>query len=301
MLMNFLLLFSSISIGLTNSNWLVVMLMVEFGLFMVVFMSSNYLSLYSMRSVFKYFFVQSVSGLVLLVSGISVFMLNSPSVCSEIFLLSAILLKLGIFPMYFWVLPVYSESNYMILGVVGFMAKILPLYIYNFYVSLGPSKVMQIMSFFAVSSIAMGAWLGLPAKNYRTFLGASSVAHSGWFILASHSSSILFYFWCYGLSFLLLLMMMQMDHKIMMALNTLALGGLPPFSVFLGKLWVIYSWVENSMPLVVIMMALLFSVVSLFYYLKFSFQMMFSSSNSTFGFISFSLVLNFTSVFFFWM
>lgn len=63
---------------------------------------------------------------------------------------------------------------------------------------------------------------------------------------------------------------MRISVPLITAFSILGLGGLPPFTVFFGKLLVLSKWLGRNIPLVFVVPALVVSVVRLLYYLKFS-------------------------------
>nr|ALO81909.1 NADH dehydrogenase subunit 2 [Cernuella virgata] len=264
-----------------SSGWIMIILMMELGLFFFVFMCMEYNLLSIARSCLKYFMIQSVSSLLLLVSGLLLFsMLDLPSWLVHLFFLVGVTLKLGAFPMLFWVIPVLGELPFILIGMVGCPLKVLPLMMYSaYYASCNPPVGVNGMNFISLLTMVSGVWLGLHVKTTRGMLGASSISHTGWFILSTHSASIMKYFMCYAVSLIMVLYYLWGQNSFMGALNLLGLAGLPPFSVFVGKIIVVYTSLRSNISEVFLMLAMLVSAVSLFYYLKFSFSMYLYNSN----------------------
>nr|ANC96357.1 NADH dehydrogenase subunit 2 [Helicella itala] len=272
----------SVLSGLASASWIMIILMMELGLFFFVFLCMEYNLLSLSRSCIKYFIVQSVSSLLLLLGGLMCFTLcnNTNQLASLIFLVG-IIMKLGAFPMLFWVAPVFLELPFLLIGFVGCPLKVLPLMMYsNYYMSFSTPLSLINMNFVSLLSMVFGVSLGLYMKTIRGMLGASSITHTGWFILSIHSASIIKYFCCYTVSLIMLLVCLWSQNSLMGALNLMGLGGLPPFSVFVGKMIVISASLSCNISEVFIMLAALVSAVSLFYYLKFSFNMYLYWSNN---------------------
>nr|UMI33335.1 NADH dehydrogenase subunit 2 [Candidula unifasciata unifasciata] len=265
----------SVLVGLMMSNWFTIILSMELGLFVFIFMCLSYNSLSYARSCFKYFIIQSLSSLLLFLGGLTLFGLYKVdnSLCHIMFHFG-FLMKLGGFPMLFWVIPVMLELPYVMIGVMGCPLKVIPLMLYNEYYSMfNTMSSMYTMGFVSLMTMLFGVWLGLYMKTIRGVLGASSVTHTGWFILSVGSSSLYQYFFLYSVSFLLVLYTLIYNNLFVSSLNILGLAGLPPFSVFVGKMSVIKASFESNISSLFTMLALLVSSISLYYYLKFSFNM----------------------------
>lgn len=275
-LMSFMLLnislFLRIIVGLITSNWIIIILMMELGLFFFIFICREYVSLRNSRACIKYFFPQSVGSLLVLISGLLIFTFHNIiySFACYIFLLG-LLLKLGAFPIFFWVIPVRLNLPYAIIGVVGCPLKILPLAIYIRFFFIREYGVYFI-NIVRLLTIVVGVWLGLNIKTIRGILGASSVRHTGWFIMSIHTSTFIKYFLLYTVRFVLVLWAISIHQLFWGAVNLLSLAGLPPFSVFVAKMLVVSDGLACNLPIIFLVSAVLVSALSLYYYIKFRFN-----------------------------
>nr|AOX15200.1 NADH dehydrogenase subunit 2 [Achatinella sowerbyana] len=271
-------------LSISSSNWLILWVLMEVNLFSIMPLftksKSNSNSMLS-ESMMKYFIVQAVASLILMVSGINLYMnlMFEGDIYWLIFSMM-VFLKLGVFPLSFWVIPVLSGvNNYLIFFLLGPM-KIVPLYLMYFHLNFycNSSMMMKWMFYFIVglSSMIIGALVGNNMTEFRMMVGASSIAHSGWFVIASVVSGLLAYFFMYmvSLSFLLISLMSSnmtttaLIHCMMM----LSLSGLPPFLLFYPKYLVFLNMLMMQTSLVFIMIVLLSTTLSLNFYLKFSYN-----------------------------
>nr|YP_009253515.1 NADH dehydrogenase subunit 2 [Achatinella mustelina]ANC62890.1 NADH dehydrogenase subunit 2 [Achatinella mustelina] len=269
-------------LSISSSNWLILWVLMEINLFsiMPLFTKSKSGSMLS-ESMMKYFVVQAVASLILMVSGINLYMNLMFEENNNIYWLifsMMVFLKLGIFPLSFWVIPVLKGVNsFLIFFLLGPM-KIVPLYLMYFHLNFYSSMMMKWMFYIiiGVSSMIVGALVGNNMTEFRMMIGASSITHSGWFVIASTVSGLLVYFFLYmvSLSFLLISLMSSsitttaLTHCMMM----LSLSGLPPFLLFYAKYLVFSNMLLMQMSLVFIMIVLFSAILSLNVYLKFSYN-----------------------------
>nr|ALB78239.1 NADH dehydrogenase subunit 2 [Camaena poyuensis] len=266
--LTWLVLLSSVSFGLTVSNSIIMIMMMEVSLFAFIFLvDGNHLP-HTMMACIKYFLIQTI-GSILLFSSLMFITHNEQAM--YLLSLPGILLKLGIFPMHFWVQPVNKELSYMLIGVVGSLLKVLPLWYYNNMHIYGPLNMNYLVLLLGTSSMVVGMMSGLISNNIRTMLGASSISHGGWFLLSVVSLDVIVYFLLYTLSFLMVVVSLYYSSTWLTSISLLSLSGLPPFSVFMGKLLIIYHMMAFPSAYVYLMVALLSVAVSLYYYLKFAF------------------------------
>lgn len=232
----------------------------------------------------KYFLVQAV-GARLLIMGCGVGFGGSwdeTGIIVLIFLVSAVLLKIGIFPLCFWVPRVLGLVSWFNCFVVRVWQK-LGLIWFLSGLGLG-GKILRLLEVFVVITSIIGGLGGLGVYHYRVLVAYSSLVHVGWMVIVRVVSPVgfLFYwglyffiiagfviwFYYYGLrtfSDFVYLKGSLMD-KIGGGAYFFSLAGLPPFSgVFLKVLGIIL--LLPSFPFVLFFL-MLSSALSLFYYAK---------------------------------
>ena len=167
---------------------------------------------------------------------------------------------------------------------------------------LGPELGAKLFSGIAILSMVVGNLGALRQTNLKRLLAYSSIAHAGYMLVGvaalikldggkgstAGASAILFYLGIYAAmnigAFAVALVLDRGEGReglaelrglgrerpllaVCMSIFALALAGIPPTAGFLGKLYVFSAAVEAGLiPLAVI--AVLMSVVSLYYYLK---------------------------------
>nr|YP_010279283.1 NADH dehydrogenase subunit 2 [Micrarionta opuntia]UKG20833.1 NADH dehydrogenase subunit 2 [Micrarionta opuntia] len=268
-----MLFFGSIGVGLMTSQWVMVVLMMELSLFCFIFLCNDYNMLSALNSMIKYFIVQSLGSIMLLLAGLVTVVLLVENYWLHLFTLSGMVLKLGVFPLHFWVIPTVGSLPYEMVFLFGSPLKMLPLMVINKYFSFfmfNSPFYSALLYLFLMGSMFIGAFLGLVSTSIRTMLGASSITHTGWMLLALKSQTMVEYFMFYSAGLLLVLLGLNSESPMLTAINMLSLGGLPPFSLFTGKMYVLYSSVTCNLPLMVLFLALISAIISLFYYLKFT-------------------------------
>nr|YP_010622807.1 NADH dehydrogenase subunit 2 [Laeocathaica amdoana]WBF92706.1 NADH dehydrogenase subunit 2 [Laeocathaica amdoana] len=274
-----LILFLNLSLmfGFVVSNWILMVLLMEVTLFTFLFMVFEYNLVAHSSPAIKYFFSQTLGSIMLLLAGLVLMVfLNKGSVLGMYLMLLGMCLKLGVFPMHFWVVPTSMELPYFMLAILGVPMKVLPLILLNNYVDqVVDINFLYIFMVLGCGSMVMGMMLGLGNTYIRGILGASSVTHSGWFFFGVVSKALVSYFLLYSITLLFVLFSLMFMFYWGSAVGLVALAGLPPFGVFLGKLLVLMSFYQINLPVVFLVPALFSSVFSLIYYLKFSFSFLF--------------------------
>lgn len=221
----------------------------------------------------KYFAIQALGRAILLLGGYIVFGVYTETgyFSSHLFSFLAfcsLILKLGAFPCHFWVLRVAGGLRSLPLFLFITWQKVAP---FALIINLLENKFW--LSFLAVLlgglGSLVGALIGLNQTNLRTMLGASSISHTGWGLLACVYGSFWMYFGLYCLSFGLLLLFIIIGNNRIRGLTVARLRGLPPFLLFVGKWKVVVSAIVARCPFGYLVLLLLGAFLRLFFYLKF--------------------------------
>ncbi len=211
-----------------------------------------------------------------------------------IFVITGLAFKVALVPFHMWVPDVYEGSP---TPVSGFMAAgvkaggiIALLRVYN---ALSSQDYSQLFWWLSLLTMVAGNLMALPQTNIKRILAYSSVAHAGYMIVGFLGSEmgvggIMFYIIVYSAStlgafFLVLLIEgaeigssledisgLSRRHPFLsaaMAVFLFSLAGIPPLAGFFGKFYVFSSAVRAGHTDLVII-AVLMSVVSLYYYLR---------------------------------
>nr|YP_010148395.1 NADH dehydrogenase subunit 2 [Anopheles anthropophagus]QQV69235.1 NADH dehydrogenase subunit 2 [Anopheles anthropophagus] len=277
-------------VTISSNSWLGAWMGLEINLLSFIpLMNDNKKNLLTSESSLKYFLTQAFASSILLFAIIMLmFMYNNNFLLNnnfnEILILSTLLLKSGAAPFHFW-FPEVMEGLSWINGLILMTwQKIAPLMLisYNF-----------IYNFFMISiilSMLIGSLGGLNQTSIRKLMAFSSINHLGWMLLAMMNNEMLWmtYFLMYSLlSFSIVLMfnnfklfyfnqifnisMMNPIVKLLIFLNLLSLGGLPPFLGFLPK-WLVIQNLINMGQLFILTISVCLTLITLFFYLRLSYS-----------------------------
>ncbi len=274
----FLLLIFGVLLSLSAENWLAIWMGLEINLYrfipLILIRGNNQ----EKEAAVKYFISQSIPSALVVVSFINYF--RSSNISSLLFFV-AILIKLGIAPLHYWITSVIGSISWVICWMLSTIQKIAPM-ILIFYGVLCPSVIVAYSA--GLSSIVGGVG-GLNQTIFRTLLAYSSIGHIGWMIGASLGckTRALFYLFRYitiisGLFLFIDFAKIRSGNfslklrrfnwiTIIVVLIFFRLGGLPPFFGFYAKIIVLVNLREERFFLLSFFL-ILGSVLNLYYYLK---------------------------------
>lgn len=217
-----------------------------------------------------------------------------------VLVIAAATFKLGAVPFHMWVPDVYEGSPN---AVTAFLASIPKLAAFAMLVNLliiaMPAEVYawgKVLTVLAVISLFIGNLAALAQTNIKRLLGYSTISHIGFILLALvlfpssfAVSTALFYVFIYVLtaaaSFGVLIVLSVKGNEIenlsdfaglnrrnpwiafLLMMNMFSMAGIPPFSGFVAKLFIIIGLVDHA-HYILAGYALVMSVVAAFYYLR---------------------------------
>jgi proton-translocating NADH-quinone oxidoreductase chain N len=206
--------------------------------------------------------------------------------------------KISAVPFHFWTPDVYEGAPTVIAGFLSTVSKgggfavLIRLAITLFPALSAYSS--YVIAALAVASMVVGNLLALNQKNFKRFLAYSSIAQAGYILVGVAALSklgmtgVIYYLMAYLVTNLTafaiasitahgtgseeisgLAGLSQRSPFLAFALliSLLSLGGIPPFAGFIGKVLVFSAGIQSGMVWLVVI-AVLNSVLSLFYYLK---------------------------------
>ncbi|YP_009255440.1 NADH dehydrogenase subunit 2 (mitochondrion) [Anopheles bellator] len=308
---------------ISSNSWLGAWMGLEINLLSFIpLMNDNKKNLLTSESSLKYFLIQAFASSILLFAIIMLmFFYNNNfyliNKINEILILSTLLLKSGAAPFHFW-FPEVMEGLSWINGLILMTwQKLAPMmlisynYMYTFF-------MMSI-----ILSMLIGSLMGLNQTSLRKLMAFSSINHLGWMLLAMMNNELIWlsYFFFYSfLSFSIIILfnnfklfyfnqifnisMMNPIIKLLIFLNFLSLGGLPPFLGFLPK-WLVIQNLINMNQLFMLVISTCLTLITLYFYLRLSYSifMLNFQKNSwllkntyNLKISSFSLILNFISI-----
>nr|AAW55752.1 NADH dehydrogenase subunit 2 [Coeligena torquata]AIN42821.1 NADH dehydrogenase subunit 2 [Coeligena torquata] len=278
------------AITISSNHWVMAWTGLEINTLAIIPLISKSHHPRAIEAAIKYFLVQAAASTLLLFSSMinawhtgqwDITQLNHPT--SSLLLTTAIAMKLGLVPFHFWfpeVLQGSSLTTAMLLSTVMKFPPITILFLTSH--SLNPA----LLTAMAISSAALGGWMGLNQTQIRKVLAFSSISHLGWMTITLIYNPKLtltaFYLYCImtGAIFLTLNSTKSLKLSTMMTswtkapvLNTtlmvtlLSLAGLPPLTGFLPKWLIIQELSKQEMATSATIIAIL-SLLGLFFYLR---------------------------------
>jgi NADH-quinone oxidoreductase subunit N len=219
-------------------------------------------------------------------------------------LLVAIGFKVSLFPFHTWTPDVYEGSSAPMAGYMSIVPKIamivVAIRVFGMYIDLGIETVRNVVIVMAVLTMTLSNMMALVQDDVKRMLAYSSISHAG-FVMAAlaldttkANSSIFLYYSLFLFTNLGAFAMLWISrHKdkthhsrfhhpyikfagmihiepfaaIIMAIFMLSLTGVPPFSLFWGKMYVISATVDAGYIWLAIIMGLN-SAIAAYYYLK---------------------------------
>nr|AXS65951.1 NADH dehydrogenase subunit 2 [Curculionoidea sp. 20 KM-2017] len=309
-------------ISISSISWILAWMGLEVNLLAFIpLLKKEKLKKYSEMTL-KYFITQAMGSSFLLFSIIVI--LNSEK--SSLFYSSiltdlALMLKLGVAPMHFWLVEIMSKMHWNLIIILSTWQKIAPMLLI-FY----SSNNLMFISMMIMMSSLLSSIQGLNQICLRKILAYSSINHMSWMMSALLISPSIW--WCYFLFYSLtniilitllkkykMFYMTQLSKflssnktfKFLFMMNLFSLGGLPPFMGFFPK-WLIINMMVQIKFILVAVITIVFSLISLFFYIRicFSTLMLCYSSSSILNKKTYpshlTLVTNFFSMFFIlWM
>nr|YP_007626940.1 NADH dehydrogenase subunit 2 [Anopheles cracens]AFO73327.1 NADH dehydrogenase subunit 2 [Anopheles cracens] len=310
-------------ITISSNSWLGAWMGLEINLLSFIpLMTDSKKNLLASESSLKYFLVQAFASSILMFTIIMLMFFYNNNLLffnkfNEILILSTLLLKSGAAPFHFW-FPEVMEGLSWINGLILMTwQKIAPLMLisYNF-----------MYNFFMISiilSMLVGSLGGLNQVSIRKLMAFSSINHLGWMLLAMMNNEMLwltyFFMYCFlsisiGLMFnnfklfyfnqIFNLSIMNPILKLLIFLNLLSLGGLPPFLGFLPK-WLVIQNLTNMGQLFMLTISVCLTLITLYFYLRLSYSIFMLNfqknswmlkNNFNIKMTSISLIFNFISI-----
>jgi len=224
--------------------------------------------------------------------------------------------KIGIFPFQMWIPDVYEGSPTTISGLLSTSGKIAALGTIAPIILLQPSfsKFQFIFSILALLTMLFGNVIAIAQTNIKRLLAFSSIASAGYLMVGLAAvnelalKGIMFYLLSYVFmqlgAFILVSVIEKfnsdnrdfsmvniVDYKglakknpflaAMLTVFLFSLAGIPPFAGFWGKYYLFYAAIKSNLIWLSVL-AILFSLISVYYYLRVVVYMWFTDSETTF-------------------
>nr|AXA45354.1 NADH dehydrogenase subunit 2 [Toxicochlespira sp. MNHN IM 2013-9841] len=214
---------------------------------------------------------------------------------SMMILVISLLVKMGMFPFHYWLPSVMAGLPWFSCLLLATWQKLAPLFLLLCLTELNILySLVILLALIGVGSSLIGGIGGVNQTQIRALLAYSSIAHLGWmmFALLHGEWGLKSYLGLYiTVSICLFMTLWYSDSKLMkniggskisnsyqmvVMLFFLSLAGLPPLLGFIPK-WSVIMMGTNSTWISLILLLILGSLLSLFYYLSLFFSLFLSS------------------------
>nr|ABC88444.1 NADH dehydrogenase subunit 2 [Melanerpes flavifrons] len=278
------------TITVSSNHWAMAWTGLEINTIAIVPMISKPHHPRAIEATVKYFLVQAAASASILFSSLinawtsgqwDITQLTNPMSC--LLLTTAIAIKLGLVPFHFWFPEVLQGSTMTTALLLSTVMKFPPITIL-FLTS--NSLNTTLLTTMAIASVALGGWMGLNQTQIRKILAFSSISHLGWmaiiiiyapkltilnFILYTLLTSTIFLSLNSSNTTKLSTLMTSWTKtpalNMTLMLTLLSLAGLPPFTGFLPKWFIIQELTKQEMTPAALIITLL-SLLNLFFYLR---------------------------------
>nr|UEV85634.1 NADH dehydrogenase subunit 2 [Thalamita sima] len=282
---SYLLFFSTLLTGtilsISSTSWFGAWLGLELNLLSFIPLITTKLCPFLAESAIKYFLIQALASTILIMSS-SMYM-YIPDFSYSLILLS-LMIKLGAAPVHFWFPQVIEGMSWPQAFILLSIQKIAPMFLIS-YLTFTPTLTMMI-TFMALMSSLVGALGGLNVMKLRKLMAFSSINHMSWMLIAMSINDMMWlvYFMFYlfiSSSVVVLLHSTQsysmsdvlnqnkksMIFNLLIPMNLLSLGGLPPFLGFVPK-WIMIQLFSSKMMIFSLLVLLFSSLITLYFYLR---------------------------------
>nr|YP_025976.1 NADH dehydrogenase subunit 2 [Anseranas semipalmata]AAP47781.1 NADH dehydrogenase subunit 2 [Anseranas semipalmata]AAQ23405.1 NADH dehydrogenase subunit 2 [Anseranas semipalmata]QNN84354.1 NADH dehydrogenase subunit 2 [Anseranas semipalmata] len=278
------------SITISSSHWVMAWTGLEINTLAIIPLISKSHHPRAIEAATKYFLTQASASALVLFSSMTnawatgqwdITQLTHPTSC--LLLTTAIAIKLGLVPFHFWFPEVLQGSPMITALLLSTLMKFPPI---TLLLLTSQSLNPTLLTSMALTSAALGGWMGLNQTQTRKILAFSSISHLGWMaVIIIYSPKLtLLTFYLYTVMtttvFLTLNKIKAMKLSTLMiswtktpVLNAslmlvlLSLAGLPPLTGFLPKWFIIQELAKQEMAPTAVTIAML-SLLSLFFYLR---------------------------------
>nr|AXR86038.1 NADH dehydrogenase subunit 2 [Telenomus sp. ZCS-2018] len=266
------------------NNWFMMWILMELNLmiFIPLIIEKKNIKIISKIS-FKYFLIQSFGSMIFLFSILTNLMINNIMNMNLInfFMMTMMLIKLGMFPFQMWFIKMMNCISWDNCFILSTIQKMIPFMIMMNIMN----KNLKIFMIINILNSIMSTIGGLNQNFIKPLLAYSSVNHMSWMMIVTLTMEKLFfiyliiysinnfmimkYFKKMNIMFINKIFSMKSSYmtKMIMMMNILSLGGIPPMIGFLIKWMSIFSMYNNIFLNFNMIILLFMSTISVLYYL----------------------------------
>nr|DAZ87560.1 TPA_asm: NADH dehydrogenase subunit 2 [Dichelops melacanthus] len=286
------LLVMSTMITMSSNNWIGMWMGLELNMMAFIPLILTKINKSTSEAAMIYFLTQSMSSMMLLMT-LMINMCNYliPENYMNLVITVTLLIKLGAAPFHLWMPEIMSKMEWQKCTILMTWQKLAPLMMIS-----NMSNNSKLMNFVIIWSIIVGSIGGINQSSLRKMMGYSSINHLGWMLAINKMvNSWITYWMIYSIMLIAVCKMfdqlniyymnqmnsinMNLMEKISMWIMMMSMGGLPPFIGFLPK-WITIQSMINEQELMMIVIMIMFSLVTLMYYLRVMTSMFLSFSTT---------------------
>nr|AAZ06479.1 NADH dehydrogenase subunit 2 [Anolis casildae] len=303
----YVIIISSLTTGtiitMTSHHWLLAWVGLEINTLAMIPIISMKHHPRSTEAATKYFLTQAATSAMILFASLTNAwhtgtwdITQMTTTLSNILLTSALLMKLGLAPLHFWLPEVLQGSTMTTAFIITTWQKLAPMSL--IYLTMNNLFPMVLFTMGLLSSM-VGGWGGLNQTQTRKIMAYSSISHLGWMAVVSLIMTnilvlnLLIYLMMTTTMFYSLIVSKTKTIQdtttswttspmltIIMMLTLLSLGGLPPLTGFMPKWLILEELAMQNLHSMALIMAMA-SLLGLFFYLRLSYTTTLTLSPNT--------------------
>nr|UYK52092.1 NADH dehydrogenase subunit 2 [Leptocimbex sp. CSCS-Hym-MC0166] len=277
-----LLIFSTL-ITMNSTSWISAWMGMEINMMTFIpmlMMKTKFIK--SSNSMMTYFMIQaSSSSILLFMILMNKLEINFYKINLLIFFIQiSLLMKLGAAPLHWWIPKIINFMNWKNCFILLTWQKLAPLFLIYL------TKSSSIIYYSIITSMTIGAIMGLNQTSLKLLITYSSINHISWMLMSLliNFMMFIFYFIIYMMTIFFICLMfnnlnidflnqlfknnnINIFKKINVMLMFLSMGGIPPMVGFLPKFKILMSMMENKL-IMESMIFIMFSLITLLYYMS---------------------------------
>uniref|UniRef100_UPI0030FE15A2 NADH dehydrogenase subunit 2 n=1 Tax=Egeirotrioza xingi TaxID=3132083 RepID=UPI0030FE15A2 len=287
---NFIILplyFFSIIFSLSSSSWMMIWMGMEINLLTFILIILNETeNISKTESSMKYFLVQSLGSLIFLLTiNMNMIYYNESSMMNAMVPPLALMLKSGMSPLHSWSPPVVSNFSSKSMFMFLTMQKLVPFFVLF-------SCWFWILPISSLMNIITGSLATISQPSILKMVIFSSINNIGWMMLSIMKSVALFliffmnylllsflmikYIFLYQIKWIIQIKSSSNKIKWLYLSLVMSFSGFPPFMGFTPK-WLVIKNLHSTMIFIIIL-SILLSIYTMFFYLKSSLSLITCSS-----------------------
>lgn len=273
-------------IALSRTNWLFLWISIEINILRFIPIITISKSNQETEATIKYFIAQALGSRIILITRLAQWSTHSFQL-SNIILMSAIILKLGIAPFHFWFPPVITSLSWISCIILATWQKLAPLVILAFLLTnLAPTFIITI----AIINALLGGMIGINQSHLRTIIAYSSITHIGWITRILYALKPFITITYYVIYCFIIIPLFSILHyntqsnntqfnklnslspliQIILPIILLSLRGIPPLTGFIPKWLTIITLTQQAPMLLIILIC--GAIINTYFYINILFN-----------------------------